>query len=115
MSNEWVELFRAIPGDTRDQLIRRFEAMLGNMQEWVKKGYEHSASECPGATVIDGEKRGGWIDAKTGKCSACGFWVGDLKKKFAELVNLLQDMRALPKNYVYGIPQSEWPKLEDME
>ena len=98
---QFTDYFKPMPGDTKAQILKRFEALFDQLHEMAKKGYEHDGNKCKEATVINGEKQGGWVDPKTGTCSACGFYVGRIATHVSALRQLEAQFSELPDDYVY--------------
>ena len=94
----FIDYFSPQPGDTKQQILGRFDAMFQQLDETAKKGYEHEASQCDSG-VADA---GGWIDPVSGVCSACGFYVGRVAAQISALRQLEAQFKELPESYVYG-------------
>lgn len=102
MKNLFVSQFAPKVGDSRDEMVKKFEEMLSHLKRMAKEGYEHDPSACGGATTLHGDIRGGWISPETNKCSGCGLWVKDLKAEVAQVEYSLQRIREFPKSFRWG-------------
>lgn len=102
-----VDMFRPLPGDTRDQLVSKMEVLLSEMRRWAKDGYEHEPDDCKGAKKVAGEMRGGWVQAHNSTCDRCGrslsrdFSIGPIQDQVDEFEALLQQLKTLPEDYRY--------------
>jgi hypothetical protein len=102
-----TEMFRALPGDTRDQLVSKMEVLLSEMKGWAKNGYEHEPDDCSGARKVAGEMRGGWVQASNSRCDRCGhalggnLSIGPIQNHVDEFEAYLQQLRELPEDYRY--------------
>ncbi len=102
-----VDMFRPLPGDTRDHLVSKMEVLLSEMKGWAKNGYEHDPEECKSARKVAGEIRGGWVQPHNSTCNRCGramlgnLSVGPIQDQVDEFEAMLQQLRELPEDYRY--------------
>lgn len=101
---KFTDYFNPSVGDTKEQIVNRFEAMMDQLRVMAFKGYEHDPEKCTESTVVNGEKAGGWVDPKSGTCSTCGFYVGKVAMQIDALQGLLDQFKKLPPTYRYGVP-----------
>ena len=108
-----VEMFKPVPGDSRNDLVSKMEVLLSEIKGWAKNGYEHDPDECKGAHKVAGEMRGGWVQAATTICDRCGnslshdFSIGPIQDQADEFEAMLQQLRELPEDYRYQMVDKE--------
>ncbi len=103
---KFVDYFSPEVGETKASIVGKLEAMMDQLREYAKKGYEHdpnASSGCTNFTVVNGDKKGGWVHPKTGRCNACGFYVGKVASHVSALEELLVKFKELPDDYRYGV------------